>query len=260
MLAIAAPAAAHDYWLELSSYRPKVGERVEVRHRVGEHWTGEPAPRYPAAIVRFEAIGPDGPGGPVQPIRGAPGADPAGAFLLLRPGSQQVVYQGHNRNFLELDAARFEEYLRQEGLEWALAERAQRGETGARSREVFSRSAKAWLCAPPLGEAPATPAPAGSLTLDIVPDRDPCRLRVGDEIGVQVLFRGAPRAELLVYALHAEAAGAPAQARTGKDGGVRLRLDRAGRWMIKTVHLERVDQPGWEWESFWSSFTLELQP
>lgn len=253
---MASPAAGHDYWLELSSYRPAAGERVTVSHRVGERWVGDPAPRYPPAIVRFELIEPDG---STVAVPGVTGADPAGFFAVRKAGSQEVVYQSHNRNYLELPPAKFEEYLRLEGLEWVAAERARRGEAQANSREVFSRSAMAWLCAPPLGANAATPS-ANGLKLEIVPERDPCSLGPGEEIAVRVLFRGQPQLGLQVYALRADDASAPANARTDKDGRARLRLDRAGRWMIKTVQMERVEAEGaqWEWESYWSSLTLEL--
>jgi hypothetical protein len=229
---------------------------VTVSHRVGERWVGEPAPRNPPAILRFDVVDA---AGRALPVPGAPNADPAGTFLVRAPGAQQVVYQGWNRNFLELPAAKFEDYLRLEGLEWALAERQKRGESAANAREVFSRSAQAWICASPMAAAASEAAPAAvGLTLELVPEQEPCFVKAGQELGVRVLFRGQPTAGLLVLALRGEKAAKPASARSDREGRVRLRLDGPGRWMIKTVHLERADQPEWEWESFWSSLTLEV--
>jgi hypothetical protein len=48
MLVVAAPAFAHDFWIEPSSFRPPWGPTLEVRLSVGQGFRGEPLPRNPA--------------------------------------------------------------------------------------------------------------------------------------------------------------------------------------------------------------------
>ncbi|PYS27164.1 MAG: hypothetical protein DMG11_17335, partial [Acidobacteria bacterium] len=44
----AAPLAAHDMWIEPTSFIPDAGKIVGVRLRVGQDFLGDPLPRDPA--------------------------------------------------------------------------------------------------------------------------------------------------------------------------------------------------------------------
>jgi hypothetical protein len=67
-------ASAHDLWIEPSSFRPAVGERVAIALRVGQDVAGEPMPRIPPLIDRFTLGGAD--------VPGRSGADPAGLAVI----------------------------------------------------------------------------------------------------------------------------------------------------------------------------------
>src|SRR5688572_28425090 len=56
-LVLASSAAAHDFWIELSTPRAAPGEPVAARLFVGDQGTGEPFPRDPAHLLRFWAAG-----------------------------------------------------------------------------------------------------------------------------------------------------------------------------------------------------------
>jgi hypothetical protein len=258
---LASVARAHDFWIEPTPPRPAVGERVSAALRVGERLAGEVVPRRPNRIVRFEAVGPDG---TAQPLIGVPGMDPAGSFAPSLSGTHRLLYQG-NRARLELEPAKFESYLREEGLEKVVAQRAERGESGRPGREAYSRSALAAVCVRgQAGEAvPSGAAPAPlELTLELRPESDPCGWRAGDEVSLRLLFRGRPVEGAIVAAqLRGRTDVAPLSARTDAEGRVRLRLDTAGFWLLKAVEMVRAEAlPDTEWESFWASLTLDLPP
>ena len=40
LLALAAPAAAHDFWIEPSNFRPAVGAKVPLRLLIGQDFAG----------------------------------------------------------------------------------------------------------------------------------------------------------------------------------------------------------------------------
>src|SRR5690242_827407 len=52
-LAVAPLAAAHDFWIEPSTFHPSVGDRVGLSLRVGQKVNGDPVPRIPPLIDRF---------------------------------------------------------------------------------------------------------------------------------------------------------------------------------------------------------------
>ncbi|HKH46841.1 MAG TPA: DUF4198 domain-containing protein [Thermoanaerobaculia bacterium] len=256
-----APALqAHDLWIEPSNFRPAPGERVAVRLRVGQAFRGDPVPRMTERIERFAAVGPgsktpgsETPGGEI-PLPGVEGTDPAGWGSLPAPGTWILVYDSDHSS-VELDGPKFEAYLAEEGLERISRLRAQRGQTAARSREIYSRCAKALVQA---GNGPAQGYDRVlGLPLELVPGTSPAGLPAGGELPVTLLFRGKPLAGALVVAVPRDAPAARVSGRTGADGRVRLRLDRPGDWLVKAVHMEPAPQgSGADWESFWASLSF----
>jgi uncharacterized GH25 family protein len=251
--AAASPLCAHDFWIQPSSFAPAVGATVALRLLVGEHGVGEPVPRDPARIVRFDAVGPDAAAGAVPTI-GYPGDEPAGVLALPSPGLWLAAYRS-KPSFLELEPAQFAEYLRSEGLDRALAERDRRGEQSLRSREFFSRCAKALVR---VGGRSGRDRVLG-LTLELVAEGDLATLGSAKVLPVQLLYEGQPLQQALVIALPLAEPTALVQARTDRNGRVRLALSRPGAWLVKTVHMIRLSgDPRAEWESFWASLTLEV--
>jgi Domain of unknown function (DUF4198) len=247
--------SAHDLWIEPSSFRPSEAQLFAVRLRVGQAFRGDPMPRMSERIERFAAVGP---GGEV-PLKGTEGADPAGFVALPAPGTWLLVYDSdHSR--VELEGPKFEAYLAEEGLERISRLRAQRGQTAARSREIYSRCAKSLVLA---GSGKGGNGPAAGfdrvlgLPLELVPQASPSGLPEGGELPVTLLFRGKPLAGALVVAVPRDKPQAKVSGRTGADGRVRLRLDRAGDWLVKAVHMEPAPaDSGADWESFWASLTF----
>ena len=250
-LAFSPALRAHDLWIEPSSFRPVESQLFAVRLRVGEAFRGDPVPRMEKRIERFVAVGP---GGEI-PLNGVEGADPAGWAVLPKPGTWLLVYDS-NHSSIELEGPKFEAYLAEEGLERISKLRAERGQTGAGSKEVYSRCAKALVT---VGNGPAEGFDRVlGLPLELVPEASPAGLPAGGELPVLLLFRGKPLAGALVVAVPREAPADKVSARTDADGRVRLRLERTGQWLVKVVHMEPAPaESGADWESFWASLTLQ---
>jgi uncharacterized GH25 family protein len=255
--ASARTALAHDYWLELSKFRPAAGEAVLVSHRVGERLAGEAVRRNPLAIVRFDLVAADG---AATAVPGRDGVDPAGFLKVGAAGPARIVFQS-TRSFVELLPEKFAAYLELEGLEKIAQERKRLGKEKELAREAFSRSAAAQICIAPPGSSETSevpPMPVG-LDLEIVPERDLCAVRAGSEVGFRVLFRGQPAEGLLAMALSRENPSTPLVARTDRRGRVTFKLDRAGFWLIKAVEMRSLaDEAKADWESYWASLTFEL--
>ena len=138
---------------------------------------------------------------------------------------------------MTIDAAKFEQYLKEEGLEKISRdpeEARRRGEAGdARS---FSRCAKALLLA---GDA-ANPGRdrALGLTLELVAEKDPYALGPGGELPVRLLLEGKPLAGALVEALlHGDPAVKVSVAHRPAGARVAALLARQGFWLIKAVDM-----------------------
>lgn len=238
---LACRAAAHDFWIEPSSFRPAVGDRVTAALRVGQKLRGDPVPRIPSLIERFEFDG--------TPMIGRTGSEPAGIALVAREGVRWIGYQSQ-ASYVTQDGQKFAQYLREEGLERITAR--------PENRERFYRCAKALVAAGGITSG-AFDKPLG-FTLELVPRKNPYALRAGDELPVALLFRGKPAGGVLVVAINRDDPEAPVRARTNAKGRATLRLGRGGFWLIKAVQLEAAPAGAEvDWESWWASVTFDLQ-
>ena len=248
--------SAHDFWIEPSTFAPRTDEAVRLYLRVGERFVGEPMPRNGAAIERFVAVGPSG----EKPVFGRDGLDPAGLLRLDAPGWWQIGYRSKPAPVM-LPADKFEQYLREEGLEYIIEARAARGQSQTPGRERFSRSVKSLLRA-------GTDATAGGfdralgLTLEFVLDADPASAP-GGTVPMRLLLEGTPLAQSLVVAYRkASTASGPGiekmRARTDAQGRIAVPIE-PGQWLVKAVYMKGADATsGADWESVWAALTFEV--
>lgn len=247
----ATPLLAHDFWIEPSTFRPAVGASVGIALRVGEGFRGDPVPRTPARIERFVLAS----ASRETPIEGVAGHDPAGVARVSEPGVQVVGYRS-NASRVDLEAAKFEQYLKEEGLDAIVAERARRGDSGKPSREIYSRCAKSLLAAG-AGSKTGHDRELG-FTLELVPEKNPYAYTSGGPFPVRLRYRGKPLAGTLVVALAREAPEKRLSARTDAQGRVSLAL-APGAWLVKAVHMVPArEDSGADWESLWASLTFEV--
>jgi uncharacterized GH25 family protein len=254
---LASAAAAHDFWIEPSTFRPAVGERVTAALRVGQKLSGDPLPRIPTLIDRFVIRGASGVEGPMV---GRMGSDPAGIALISDAGLHWIGYQSTPYP-VALEAKKFEDYLKDEGLETIIEQRKKNGQSAAPGRERFYRCAKALLDTPGTARAGAhiLDRPLG-FTLELVPRKNPYAIRTSGELPLSLVFRGKPMANVLVVAMSKDDPEKAVRARTDAKGRVTLHLAHAGFWLIKAVHMEAApSDAGVDWESWWASITFELK-
>mgnify|MGYP001340302430 CR=1 FL=1 len=254
------PLLAHDFWIEPETFRAQPQSALRISLKVGDFAVGDDVPRDDARILDFTLRGP----AQRATIVGRDGALPAG---VVRPQASGLHVLGYRSNHasVELEGAKFEEYLREKGLDRVLAERAAAGESDARARERYSRCAKALVQVGSGG--PQEFAVMLDYPLEIVPEQNPCALFAERDsaaaLPVRVFFRGEPLAGALLGALELapsdpETNKAPLLARTDAEGRARLELPRSGRWMLAVVHMKRApDRETADWESFWASLTFE---
>ena len=238
-------------WIEPRPFRPAIGEIVSLRLRVGQDLLGDPLPLDPALVNQFVAE--DGAGR--RPLVRRDGADPAGLVRVATPGLLVVGY-GSNPSAVELPAAKFDQYLKDEGLDAIAALRARRGAKGAAVRELYSRCAKSLVLAgPPNDEAGDRRL---GFALELVAERNPYALRVGQDLPVRLTYENRPLAGALVVAMNRSGPAQKLAARTDSEGRVRFQVPAGGMWLIKAVHM--VPAPAGtnaEFVSFWASLTFE---
>src|SRR5712692_3315011 len=243
---------AHDMWIVPTTFSPEPGEIVGVRLRVGQDLLGDPLPRDPALVNQFVVEDAAG----RRPVIGRDGADPAGLLRVAMPGLLVIGYRS-NPSPVELPAEKFNQYLKEEGLDAVAALRARRNETGAIAHELFSRCAKSLVFSGSPSEAQGDRRLG--FTLELVAERNPYAIRTGEDLPFRLTYENRPLAGALVVAMNRLNPSEKLAARTGNDGRVRFRLRSGGMWLVKAVHM--IPAPAGakaEWASFWASLTFEL--
>jgi hypothetical protein len=245
---LAAPLLhAHDFWIEPSTFRPAVGQNVGAALRVGQDFLGDPVPRsnqlFETFTVRDAAQERD--------VIGFENRDPAGIVPIEKPGLAIIGYRSKG-NPLELPAEKFEEFLKNEGLERIIALRASRGESRKPDRERFYRFAKAMLVT---GSATAGFGRGFGYRFEIIPETNPM---AAAPLRVRVLLEGKPRAGALVMAIHRDDPAARVSARSDAAGRVTLALPKGGVWLVKSVEMMPAPKGAdYDWEGLWASLTFE---
>jgi uncharacterized GH25 family protein len=252
---IAPRALAHDFWIEPTTFRPAKGEVVKLNLRVGEQFVGEPVKRNEAKIERFVVVGP-GPGAKESPVLGPDGADPAGLVRADGKGIHVVGYRSRHSS-ITIEAAKFEGYLKEEGLERIIEARAKAGKSAEPGVEIYSRCAKTFFRTAG-GDGTGYDRLLG-FTLELVPVGNPFELKPGEKLPLRLLFEGKPLAGALVAAMNEKGPDARAEGRTDADGRVSLAFGQPGKWLVKSIHMVPVTgRDDAEWESVWASLTFEI--
>jgi uncharacterized GH25 family protein len=249
----AIPLAAHDMWIEPTSFLPDAGSVVGLRLRIGQDFLGDPLPRDPALIDQFITVDATG----RKPVYGHDGGDPAGLIRVTEPGVVIAGYQSHPAPIV-IPAPTFNQYIKDEGLDAIAQLRAGRNQTNSEAREIFARCAKSLVR---YGTPTNTQGDRTlGFTLELVAQKNPYTLRAGEDFPVDLTYEGRPLSNALVIAMNRANPMAKLTARTDAKGHVNFRLPQDGTWLIKAVHM--IPAPAGtnaEWESFWASLTFQLK-
>jgi len=253
----AAPARAHDYWLEFQPATPTAGGELTAALWLGQDFI----PEAQTAIQDARALS-------LRHLtrsldldllpRARQGVAPLLRLGLAAPGGHLLALE-RDTTRIQLRARRFNRYLEEEGLHAALAERRRSGELWRRGTERYQRYLKAFV---QVGDAPdAVSTRVLGHRLELVPERDLATVQVGERLGVRVLFEGRPLAGVQVEAFARGAAASGPRGQAGvTDGGGRTEftVHAPGTWLVRTVHMQRCVGCEVQWESYWAAYSFAL--
>lgn len=256
--AAAASASAHDLWMQPSQFWLSDAGSVPVSILVGHGQARESWGVRSDRIILLRSLGPDGRVTNFLPTIRPNSADPAIALPFAKPGAHMVAMQSsHARS--ELPAARFNEFLKEEGLTPAIAHRARTGATGKPGREVYSRRAKTLIqVGQPSAKTNAAATKRLNLELEIVPERDPYLLAPGEKLPVRIFYEGKPLPGALVKLTNLDADDKPSATQISDAAGrARFSVPRKGKWQLNVVWTKPVSNiPNADYETTFSSLSF----
>lgn len=246
---------AHEYWLEPTSFFVKPGESVAVRMFVGEKLKAEeerPFQSSKTSVFRMYSAG-----GSFDLISaGRDGEVPLFTFSSAGEGTYLLALE-RTWSYITLSPDEFENYLREEGMDYIIAERRRRGESRQEGKERYSRYLKSLI---QVGQRrDRTCCRKTGQVFEIVPTENPYEKRSGERLRVQVFFRGRPLSNKTIFADVRNGQSLKSERyETDSNGFASLKIGASGVWLIRAVHMERCSRncEGSDWQSFWTAMTF----
>lgn len=257
LLLFSLPILAHTLYFLPVKFGAARGEKLVFSLHNGDSFPASDDAVSPDRLHSVRLVGPRG--GEVRIVDfHRLGKATHGMVPVSEPGTHWLVAET-KPNLLSLAPAKFEEYLKEEGLEHAVEWRKANGEAAKASRERYTKHAKSLLVC----EAPSENwSRTLGLDIEFVLGADPSRMKPGAELPVQVFWNGKPAPGLRVEKAWAAADGAHGTeivGRTDANGRVAVKLDRAARWRLHTVAIRRLSGDAEaDWASDWATVTFEL--
>ncbi len=256
LLFVATSLLAHEFWLMPSKFRLNLNETFNLQLFVGEDFTGDIWANRKKRLLKLVhhtnnlqkdltalALKSDSLPMPLK-------FDTEGTHLLSMESKN---------SFIALEADKFNDYLIDDGIENIYELRKQKGELNKPSKELYRRCAKTLIQVG--NKFDETYKKNTQMPLEIIPQKNPYQMHVGDEMIVKVLFKNKPLPNKMIVAWHkADTAKTTHQKlKTDADGILKMKLDKAGYWMISTVHMVEVkNNPDANYQSYWGNLTFSL--
>lgn len=245
-------AIAHEFWLMPVRWFAEVGQAVRVGLCVGENFTCEPWEAGISRVIRFSTFCGETETKRLDSLR----HQGLGNLSLTfdQPGTHLVALATNNK-YLEMEAEKFDAYLKEDGLEHIRHLRQKHGQTQMPSRELYRREAAT------LVQIGQTPTPIfwekTGFDLQILPENNPL-MSTKTEMTFQIRFKGKPLRRALVRHWHKTPDGkAVVQFKTtNRRGQVRFALS-SGEQMISVIHMtEHINIAEADWQSIWGNLTF----
>lgn len=247
---VAAPALAHDFWLQPDTFRPAAGASTPIAVMVGDGPERERSRVPSRRVVRFADVGP---GGTQAPI--APGPEPA--VTLSATGAHVLVLETDQGGRSHQEGPAFAAWLVEAGLTPAIAARAKAGKADAPGSEAYGRRAKAIV---QVGDGPQDAATRSvGLTLEITPTLSPKAVTAGGRLPARVDWEGRPLAGALVKLTDLASNAVVEERKTDAKGAVAFRIPAAGLWRLSVVWTKPLPETAeTDFDTVFSSLTFEV--
>jgi uncharacterized GH25 family protein len=246
---------SHEFWLQPRKFRYSLNEEMSVDFLVGENFEGEPWDMKKNKVEKLELAH------LAKTIDLRPQVNPdAKEKLKYKFGEEGtfVLSMQSNSAFVELDAEKFNDYLKEDGLEDALEMRTKSNTLDKPSKEFYSRYVK--LLVQVGNKTDETFKKKTGMRIEIVPIENPYLLKSGGYLKCLVLFNGKPSAHQMVKVWNKIGNTTFQQNNyTENDGTIKFPISSKGPWMVSTVKMIPSEKPGADWQSFWGNLVFGIE-
>ncbi|KUF09325.1 DUF4198 domain-containing protein [Pseudoponticoccus marisrubri] len=252
---LAAPAAAHEFWIDPHDFRIDPGDAAVADIRVGEKLEGVAYRYVPRNFRRFDIVT----GAETRPVEGRAGDRPALDMALETPGLSVVVHVSRDHDLTYTEWQKFVDFCAHKDFDWAVERHLDRGLGKEVVRERYSRHAKSLIA---VGEGAGADRQVG-LVAEIVARANPYTDALDGRFPVTVYHEGAPRpdAQVEVFERAPDGSVTVSLYRTDAEGHAEIAVTPGHMYLVDHVVMRELpvtspDDPAWE--SLWASLTFEV--
>lgn len=255
LLSLLGLSVAREFWLQPVKFLFTRGEKLLVSFNVGENLIGVPWDLSKNSVETLVLEGLKTSVNLIDSVRA--GNKDHLSYVLKESGTHLLVMQSTN-TFMELEAAEFNAYLKEYGLDEILDRRQKTSTLESPAKEYFSRHAKLLIQVD--AQKDDTYKKVVGFPVEIIPDRNPYSLKISDPIRFKILFDGKP-----VFGVRAKVWNrfdnrtTIQNIYTEKDGTFEARISNPGPWMISVVRMVPSKQREADWQSYWGSLVFGIE-
>ena len=244
--------SAHEFWLEPERFIYEPGDAINIRFLVGENFEGENWKGNRSKVNQINFYSKDFTDELTSEI-----SDDNGDSLQVSLNDEGTVMLTFNSNnsFINLEAEKFNDYLKEDGIQTTIDYRREHNQTDSSGKEYYQRSVKTIL---QIGEQKDnTCSKKTTLPLDIIPLQNPYDLKENDSLTVKILFKKNPLKDALIKVWNRiDNHTSFVDYTSNEKGEIRLPVSLKGKWMVSTVKMIKLDNDKEaDWQSYWGSLT-----
>ncbi|MGB8191497.1 MAG: DUF4198 domain-containing protein [Chitinophagaceae bacterium] len=253
LIFVSALLSGHEFWLHPEKFIYRSGEMVNIKLMVGENYEGENWSGSRARVKSLRLYYANVIDDCADQLSETEKGDSV-QVSFFEEGTMMFTFNNQN-SFIELEAAKFNDYLKEDALQDAIDYRTSHNQQDTIGREYYQRSVKTLIQVG--SKFTTTYKKQTNLPIDIIPQENPYKLRDGEKLPIKVLFQGKPLANAMLRIWHRNnEQTVKSELRTNEKGEAEFPVFIYGRWMISTVKMVRLDNdPKADWQSYWGSVT-----
>ncbi|MBL7863705.1 MAG: DUF4198 domain-containing protein [Cyclobacteriaceae bacterium] len=255
LVLFSALSQAHEFWLLPKKFQYKIGEEMNIEFLVGENFQGEPWDLNRHKVEKLEVHTGITVKNMMKDVRNEKGKNLT--YKFDREGTHLVALMSDFAS-IELEADKFNAYLKEDGLEYIAEERKRTGWSDHGAKEFYKRYAKVIVqCG---SKVDATFRRSAGFRYEIFPMTNPAELKSGDYLECQVMWEGKPAAHSMVKVWsHVGNRIFLQNIYTEGDGTIRFPVSSTGPWMVSSVRMIPSEKEGADYMSHWASLVFEVK-
>ncbi|MFI5187245.1 MAG: DUF4198 domain-containing protein [Chitinophagales bacterium] len=242
-----------EFWIQPDKFIYKRTEPVNIKFLMGENfngdnWTGD-KDKINCLQLYFDDVAD-------KNLDANFGNDPGDSLQLAMIDEGTVMIALNTKNsFVDLDAEKFNQYLKDNGLSDALEYREKNGDTVKNGHEQYQRSVKTIFQVG--NNFTNIYNKKTDLPLDIIPLDHPYNVMKDGDFRLQVFFMGEKLKNTKIKIWHKLDDKVSVQdTATDEEGQVKFFLSPRGEWMVSCIKMIQLENdPQAEWQSYRGSLT-----